>query len=73
MSTEELVRHMCDGKNSLNSIVDLLVECGRDRSDAVEAWIALSESGNYTRRTVRVPRDIDGENIGLDEIVLVPN
>jgi len=72
MNTAELVRHMCDGSNSLNQIISLLAQCGHDRLEVFDSWMDLAVSGSHGVRYVRVPRTVEGEEIGLDEPALYP-
>lgn len=73
MNTVELVRHMCDGRNSLSQIVDLLVDCGHDRQTILDEWVRLMESGDFSMRLIRMPYTLtNGEEAGLDVPVLVP-
>jgi hypothetical protein len=41
MNTTELFFHMCDGRNSINDIVDLLVQCGHSHEDCMTALGAV--------------------------------
>lgn len=48
MNTQELFFHMCDGRNSVNDIFDLLTACGHDRTDLMQALGAVLDDENAT-------------------------
>ena len=74
MNTRELVRVMTDGTASINSIHNLLVACGRDHDEVMEAILEMAGSDEYTSRTVRKVyyHNTTGEEVEVREIVYVP-